>query len=81
MQTLTYTNLRTKLKHNLDEVSKNHEVKIINRKEWDDVVLISEKDYFWLIETAYLMSTKANIDHIRESIDQLKSGKIIKMVF
>ena len=79
MTTVSYTNLRTNLKENLDSVSKDSEPRMVVIPNWDNVVFISYKDYSWLIETAYLLSTKANRDSLEESIQQLKDWKVVNL--
>jgi len=49
---------------------------IITRKNNENLVLMSIKEYNSLVETNYLLSNEANAEHLKKSISQHKSGKI-----
>jgi antitoxin YefM len=51
---------------------------IIHRKGRENVVMISMDEYNSMKETNYLLSSLNNAKHLRESIEQLKSGKMIE---
>jgi len=79
MTTASYTDVRANFTSFLDKADSDREVCVITRSKWRKSVLMSYKDYSWLLETAYLMSTKANRDHLEDSIKELDSWKIVKM--
>jgi antitoxin YefM len=60
----------------MDKVFQDHETLIVTRKNNENVVLISIDEYNSWIETNYLLSTRANTEHLMKSIDQYKAGKI-----
>jgi antitoxin YefM len=60
----------------MDRVFSDHEPLIVTRKNNENVVLISIDEYNSLLETNYLLSNRANAEHLRKSINQHKSGKI-----
>ncbi len=72
-----YTEFRTRLKMFLDTVEKNNETLIIKRGTGKGTVLISLDEYNSIIETMHLLSSKANADRLYESINQMKTGKIV----
>jgi antitoxin YefM len=76
MDAITYTNLRQNLKTYMDKVFNDHDSLIITRKNNENVVLVSIDEYNSLIETNYLLSSKANAEHLQKSIKQHKSGVI-----
>jgi antitoxin YefM len=70
-----YTEFRKRLKELLDSVEDDNETIVIKRSKGKGSVLISLEEYNSLMETAHLLSSKANADRLRESIDQLRAGK------
>ena len=69
-----FTEFRTNLKKFLDRVENNHETLIIKRKTGKGSVVISLDEYNSIMETVHLLSSKANADHLYESIRQMKKG-------
>ena len=76
MEAITCTALRKNLNVYMDKVVQNHDSLIITRKNNGNVVLVSIDEYNSLIETNYLLSNRANVEHLRKSIAQHKAGKI-----
>ena len=60
----------------MDKVVQNRVSMIVTRKNNENVVMISIDEYNSLIETNYLLSNQANVEHLRKSISQHKIGKI-----
>jgi antitoxin YefM len=58
----------------------NDEV-IIHRKDKENVVLISMSEYNSIKETEYLLASKANREHLLESIKQVENGEIVEKTF
>lgn len=73
-----YTEFRTGLKKFLDSVEENNETLIIKRGTGKGTVLISLEEYNSIMETVHLLSSKANVDRLYESIQQMKDGKGIQ---
>jgi len=73
-----YTEFRTGLKKFLDNVENNHETLIIKRKSGKGTVMISLDEYNSIMETVYLLSSKANADRLYESINQIKKGETVE---
>ena len=78
MKAVNYSELRQNLKTHMDQVFQDHEPLIITRKKNENLVLISLDDYNSLIETQYLLSTEANTEHLRRSLDQARSEELVK---
>jgi antitoxin YefM len=73
-----YTEFRTGLKKFLDRVEENNETLIIKRGVGKGAVMISLDEYNSIMETAHLLSSKKNAERLRESIKQIKSGKVVR---
>ena len=78
MNAVNYSDLRKNLKSYLDQVFKNREPLIITRKNNENVVLISINDYNGLVETDYLLSSKANARHLIESLESARRNELIE---
>ena len=76
MNAITHTDLRQNMNAYMDKVIQNRDSLIITRKNNENVVLISIDEYNSLMETNYLLSNKANVEHLRKSIAQHKAGRI-----
>jgi len=77
MLAANYSEFRGDLKKFLDDVEFNKETLIIKRGKGNGTVLLSLDEYNSLMETVHLLSTKANADHLYESIEQMKKGDVI----
>ncbi len=60
----------------LDQVAENHQVLLINRRDGENVALISESDLTSLVETVYLLRSPANGRRLLDAIASSKEGKI-----
>lgn len=60
----------------LDLVVENHQVYIINRRDSENVALISESDLMSLVETVYLLRSPTNVRRLQDAIEESKTGKI-----
>jgi antitoxin YefM len=72
----TPTDARNSFFKLLEQVVENHQVFIINRREGENVALISESDLTSLIETVYLLRSPANGRRLLDAIAESRSGKI-----
>jgi antitoxin YefM len=72
----TPTDARNSFFKLLEQVVENHQVFIINRREGENVALISESDLTGLIETVYLLRSPANGRRLLDAIAESRSGKI-----
>ncbi|MFA8434498.1 MAG: type II toxin-antitoxin system Phd/YefM family antitoxin [Marinifilaceae bacterium] len=75
MKTVNYSELRTHLKSNLDEVSENQETLIVHRSGGKSVVMISMDEYNSWMETIHLIKSQANRERLEQSIKNVKEHK------
>ena len=71
---LTYTQARANLAKLLDEVSLNKEVVIINRKNAENVALVSESELSGLLETAHLLRSPKNAKRLLKALLDVQEG-------
>ena len=79
MKAANYSEFRSNLKQFLDEVENNNETLIIKRGSGNGTVLISLDEFNSMMETVYLLRSKANAERLHESIQQVKSRNIVEL--
>ncbi|MBI3570580.1 MAG: type II toxin-antitoxin system prevent-host-death family antitoxin [Gammaproteobacteria bacterium] len=75
MKTMSYSAARNNLAKVIEEVTQDHAPILITRQKGAAAVLISLEDFESWQETAYLMRSPANAEHLRRGIAQVKAGK------
>ena len=70
----TYTNARAKLASLIDEVTKNREVVIIQRRGSEDVAMIAADELAGLLETAHLLRSPTNTQRLMSALDRVRKG-------
>jgi antitoxin YefM len=70
----TYTQARASLASLLDEVTKNREVVIIQRRGHEDVALITADELAGVLETAHLLRSPKNAERLLTALDRVKKG-------
>ena len=65
---ISYSELRQKLKTSLDRVCEERRPLHVERKNGENVVIISREDYDSLEETSYLLSSPQNALRLQESL-------------
>ena len=81
MQVVNFTEARNNLKALFDDVYHNYEDVIVNRKNGENVVIISLDKYNSMNETEYLMRSPANRKHLLESMKQIEEGRVVTKDF
>lgn len=66
----TYTHARANLAKLLDDVTLNQEIAVINRRDKDDVALISASELNGLLETAHLMRSPKNAQRLMSALNK-----------
>lgn len=77
MLSANVSEFRKEMKKYLDHVTEDFETLIINRGKGKGAVMISLAEYNSLMETMYLLSSKANADNLYDAIQQEKEGKVV----
>ncbi|MDO5542977.1 MAG: type II toxin-antitoxin system prevent-host-death family antitoxin [Acinetobacter sp.] len=75
MKVITCEELQENFADILDYVIEDHAPVLINRKDKQAVVLISQDDYKAFEETAYLLKSPANTKRLRDSIAQIEAAQ------
>ncbi len=68
----TYTNARARLASLIDEVIKNREVVIIQRRGSEDVAMIAADELTGILETAHLLRSPANADRLSTALERAR---------
>jgi antitoxin YefM len=76
---ISYSDARDHLKSHLDYVTQNSEMLIITRKNNEDVVMMSRKDYDSLEETLYLLSSPKNRKNLLSAVKNQGRGKRVTL--
>lgn len=76
MKTVNYSELRNKLKSNLDMVCEDHETLIVHRTGGKSVVMMSLEEYNAFQETEYLLSSEKNKNRLLKAIDNIEKGNL-----
>ncbi|MFW5781346.1 MAG: type II toxin-antitoxin system Phd/YefM family antitoxin [Bacteroidota bacterium] len=77
MKTISYSELREKLKTEMDMVAEDHIPLIVKRSRGNDMVIMSLEDYNSYMETINLLSSASNAEHLFKSINQAEEGKTV----
>ena len=69
----TYTHARARLASLLDEVTKNREVVIIQRRGSEDVAMITAEELAGILETAHLLRSPSNAKRLLTALDRVRN--------
>jgi len=70
----TYTQARAQLASLLDQVTKNREVVIIQRRGSEDVAMITADELSGILETAHLLRSPENARRLLSALDRARKG-------
>ena len=68
----TYTRARAQLASLLDEVTKNRELVIIQRRGGEDVAMITADELSSILETAHLLRSPNNAKRLLTALDRVR---------
>jgi antitoxin YefM len=77
MDTVSYSELRQRLKARMDQVCADHAPLLVTRQSGEPVVMMSLAEYESLEETLHLLSNPANAERLMRSIAQAEAGKLV----
>ena len=78
MKAVTYTNAKKNLKALIHQVCIDSEpAVIVDSRTKEQAVLISIEDYQAMEETAFLLNSPANRDHLERSLKQASESKLV----
>ena len=69
----TYTHARARLASLLDEVTKNREVVIIQRRGSEDVAMITAEELAGILETAHLLRSPGNAKRLLTALEKVRN--------
>jgi antitoxin YefM len=75
MDVLSYTDARANLKGVMDRVVDDQTQVIVTRQKAEAVVMVSLSEWNAMAETMHLLSSPANAERLRRSIEQMDAGK------
>ncbi len=78
MKTATVTDFRKKMKGHLHQLEIDQDILILSGAKKKDFVVLTLEQFNAMEETAHLLSTPANANHLLESIKQDKAGKAVR---
>jgi antitoxin YefM len=73
MKAVNYSELRQKLKSNLDSVTDNEELLVVHRPKGRSIIMMPLAEYNSWLETFHLTSTKANRERLAKSLKNINS--------
>lgn len=78
---VTVGDFRSNIKEELDSITADGAQVVIKRpkNKGGNVIAISENDFYALEETAYLLSTQGNRDHLTKSLAEATAGIVHKI--
>ena len=68
----TYTDARARFASLIDEVVKNREIVIIQRRGSEDVAMIAADELAGILETAHLLRSPANADRLNTALERVR---------
>lgn len=76
MTEISYTELRRNLARYLDETTTSREPIVVTRQGKEPLVFMPLQEFEGWQETVHLLSSPRNAEHLLESIEQIKAGKV-----
>lgn len=76
MQTIPFSDARSRLKDVLDRVVEDADYTIITRRDAEAAVVMSLGSFNSLMETVHLLRSPANAAHLARSIAQYRAGEV-----
>jgi antitoxin YefM len=78
MDTVSYSELRQRLKAHMDRVCEDRAPLLVTRRGGEGVVMLSQAEYESLEATLHLLSDPANAGRLLRSIVQAEAGRLVE---
>ncbi|AUN30167.1 type II toxin-antitoxin system Phd/YefM family antitoxin [Niveispirillum cyanobacteriorum] len=78
MDVVNYSTARQNLAGLMDKVTQDRTPVVVTRQGAEDVILMSMSEFEGWQETVHLLSSPANAEHLRRSMEQLDAGRIVE---
>lgn len=78
MDVVNYSAARQNLAGLMDKVTQDRTPVVVTRQGAEDVILMSMSEFKGWQETVHLLSSPANAEHLRRSMEQLNAGRIVE---
>jgi len=78
MDVVNYSTARQNLASLMDKVTQDRTPVVVTRQGAEDVVILSMREFEGWQETVHLLSSPANAEHLRRSIEQLDAGRTVE---
>ncbi len=79
MKIVSYSKFRQNLKNECEWVCENHDIIVLTRQSGQNIVIMSEKDFSALDETAYLLRTQKNRHRLQSALRERK-GRVFESI-
>ena len=76
METVSYSELRQKLKAHMDRVCADRAPLLVTRQGGEPVVMLSLAEYEGLEETLHLLASPVNAERLLHSIAEAEAGRL-----
>jgi len=78
MDTVSYSDLRQRLKAHMDRVCADRAPLLVTRRRGEAVVIMAQSEYESMEETMHLLSTPENAERLLRSVAQAAAGGLIE---
>ncbi len=75
MRIINFSETNNSLKQVIDQVVEDADYTVISRRDTPDAVVMSLDTFNSMMETAHLLRSPANAQHLAQSIAQYRAGK------
>tara|TARA_R110000824_G_scaffold155226_6_gene327767 strand:- start:61786 stop:62094 length:309 start_codon:yes stop_codon:yes gene_type:complete len=79
MEKVSYTELRARLAHYLDEATDSLSTVRVTRKGRPEVVVVDAAEYDGMVETLHLLRSPANAKHLAKSLKEAAGGSFVEV--
>ncbi|MDK6804749.1 type II toxin-antitoxin system Phd/YefM family antitoxin [Aerococcus sp. UMB7834] len=74
MESIDLSNFRRNLQEYMADININSKIYTVTSASGDEIIVMSESEFNSLIETCYLLSSRANREILYQAMDELQQG-------